>query len=71
MFRAVSYTRAAGTYGLLTLPDAICRFWKRIGPTLHAKDVEARVAQRQSMNSPAAAPIDSVTLPPKAGMATY
>ena len=53
-------------------PLVLCRrFWKRIGPTLHSKDVEARVAQRQSMNTPAAAPIDSVTLPPKTGTATY
>ena len=41
------------------------RFWKRIGPTLHSKDLEARVAQRPEA-APGAAPLDSVTLPPKA-----
>ena len=43
-----------------------CRFWKRIGPTVHAKDVEARVAQRTSVTPGGVAPLDSVTLPPKA-----
>lgn len=49
------------------------RFWKRIGPTLHPKDVEARVEQRRSVTPGAGvvAPIDSVTLPPKTVLTTH
>ncbi len=48
----------------LTWLQPLCRFWKRIGPTVHSKDVEARVAQRPEV-TPGAAPLDSVTLPSK------